>query len=70
MRKQSGKKDDRTPGKGRTSAAPASSPATDPTSPIPQESTGEWVRAEQENARRLDEPGLQDEDRERRGRKR
>ena len=61
---------DRTPGQGQPSKGPAASPGTDPTSPIPQESTGEWARAEQENARRLDEPGLDDKDREHRGRER
>ena len=45
------------------SGPPTASPGTDPTSPIPQESTGQWTRAEQENGRRLDEPGLAEQDR-------
>jgi hypothetical protein len=51
----------------RPESAPRPSPQTDPTNPYRQESAGEWTRAEEENERRQDEPGLTDEDRQQRG---
>jgi hypothetical protein len=46
---------------------PHTSPQTDPTNPFRQEAVGVWQRAEEENERRLAEPGLTDSDRQRRG---
>jgi hypothetical protein len=45
---------------------PTASPETDPTNPWRPESAGAWVAAERENYRRLDEPGITDQDRLRR----
>ena len=55
--------DDNRQDRTKESSAPRSSPGTDPTNPNRQESTGEWVRAEQVNEQRNDEPGLTDQDR-------
>ena len=46
--------------------APRSTPQTDPTNPVTQESTGQWAESERAAERRKDEPGLTDPDRERR----
>jgi hypothetical protein len=46
---------------------PRKAPETDPTNPCRQESAGVWTRAEEENERRLAEPGLTDRDRQLRG---
>lgn len=42
------------------------SPSTDPTNPYSQEAAGMFLANEAANERRLDEPGLDDGDRERR----
>ena len=47
-------------------AAPKAAPQTDPTNTNRQESAAEWECAEEENGRRLDEPGLTDKDRQHR----
>jgi hypothetical protein len=39
-----------------------SSPASDPTNPWSQESTGEWVTSEKNNEQRLAEPGMTEAD--------
>jgi len=42
------------------------SPQTDPTNPVNQESTGEWVAAENASENRENEPGLANRDRDER----
>jgi len=44
------------------------SPGTDPTNPSRQESAGEWTSHEKTSQRHSDEPGITDEERDRRGR--
>jgi len=47
-------------------AQPIPSPGTDPTNPVTQESTGDWVAAGRASDRRNSEPGMTDHERERR----
>jgi hypothetical protein len=46
---------------------PFTTPGTDPTNPVTQESVGEWVPHEQASERRFSEPGLTDQERQQRG---
>jgi hypothetical protein len=52
---------------GAKPATPRGSPATDPTNPYRQEAAGIHATAEETNERKAGEPGLTDEDRDRRG---
>jgi hypothetical protein len=52
-----------TPGK---EAKPILTPGTDPTNPVTQESTGDWIAGEKAAERRNNEPGLTDGERQHR----
>lgn len=63
---QAGQRRDDLPAQNIDAGGPRPSPGTDPTNPYRQESAGVNTASERANQRRVDEPGLTDQDRDRR----